>query len=207
MTTIEQLIGEFIDAWNAGRRPDVLAYLARAAPADRDELARQLETWLELAPTPAYDETTRAQIAAEPALLAAFAAAEALRTPLAARLPPLRERAGLAVPDVAQRLTRLVGIDDERRTEEYLERLENDAFDERRLSRRLIVALATILGVNVEQLVPAPVPIGQTFFRAEADPEQWVAESLELLSELALEAAPDQPMDELDRLFLGGPDA
>ncbi len=30
MTRIEQLIGEFIDDWNAGRRPDVLAQFSAA---------------------------------------------------------------------------------------------------------------------------------------------------------------------------------
>ena len=35
MTTIELLLGEFIDAWNAGRRPDVDEYLERAAGTDQ----------------------------------------------------------------------------------------------------------------------------------------------------------------------------
>jgi len=209
MTTIEQLVGEFIDDWNAGRRPDVLAFLERAAPADRDALASQLETWLELAPTPAYDETTRQSIAREPALLAALDAAAALRAPLAERLPTLRDRAGLAIRDVAARLTQLFNLDDQQRTVAYLEQIERDELDERRLSRRLLDALAAILGADADQLTPGPAALagGQAFFRAEEDADVWIAEDIDVLSRAALSPAPATPMDALDRLFLGGPDA
>lgn len=209
MTTIEQLVGQFIDDWNAGRRPDVLAFLERAAPQDRDALASQLETWLELAPTPAYDEPTRQSIASEPVLLAALDAATALRAPLAERLPTLRDRAGLAIREVAARLTQLFDLDDERRTVAYLEQIERDELDERRLSRRLLDALAAILGADADQLTPGPAALagGQAFFRVEEDADAWIAEDIDVLSRAALAPAPATPMDELDRLFLGGPGA
>jgi transcriptional regulator with XRE-family HTH domain len=209
MTSIEQLVGEFIDDWNAGRRPDVFAFLERAAPEDQDALASQLEAWLELAPTPAYDEATRQSIANEPALLAALDTAAALRAPLAERLPTLRERAGLAIRDVAVRLTQLFELGDEQRTVAYLEQIERDELDERRLSRRLLDALAAILGADADQLTPGPAALagGQAFFRAEEDADVWIAEDIDVLSRAALSPAPATPMDELDRLFLGGPDA
>jgi len=209
MTTIEQLVGQFIDDWNAGRRPDVLAFLERAAPQDRNALDSQLETWLELAPTPAYDEPTRQSIASEPALLTALDAAAALRAPLAERLPTLRDRAGLAIRDVAARLTQLFDLDDELRTVAYLEQIERGELDERRLSRRLLDALAAILGADADQLTPGPAALagGQAFFRAEEDADAWVAEHIDVLSRAAFAPAPATPMDDLDRLFLGGPGA
>lgn len=209
MTSIEQLVGEFIDDWNAGRRPDVLAFLERAAPEERDELAKQLETWLELAPTPAYDDTTRQAIASEPTLLSALDAAAALRAPLAERLPPLRERAGLAIRDVAIRLAQLFDLGDEQRTADYLDQIERDELDERRLSRRLLDALAAILGTDADQLAPGPAALagGQAFFRAEEDADVWIAEDIDVLSRAALSPAPTAPMDDVDRLFIGGPDA
>lgn len=209
MTSIEQLIGEFIDDWNAGRRPDVLAFLERAAPEDREELATQLETWLEIAPTPAYDEATRLAIASEPALRSALDAAAAVRAPLAERLPPLRKRAGLSVRDVAARLTHLFDLVDEERTAAYLEQIERDELDERRLSRRLLDALAAIFGADADQLAPGPAALagGQAFFRAEEDADIWIAEDIDVLSRAALSPAPAAPMDDVDRLFLGGPDA
>lgn len=210
MTTMKQLLGEFIDAWNAGRRPDVGAYIDRAPEAERDELAAQLATWLQVAPTPDYDEATRAAIREEPALRAALAAAAEIRSPLAVRLPSLRARAGLAVRDVAQRLVSIFELHDEARAAEYLERIERDELDSSRLSRRLLDALAAILGADRELLAPGPPAFaaGQAFFRADEDADKWIAEDIDVLSRAAFAPAPaDSPMDELDRLFLGGPDA
>lgn len=208
MTTVEQILGEFIDAWGAGRRPDVDAYLDRAPPARRDELAAQLATWLELAPTPAYDDATRAAISREPTLAAALDAAAGMRSPLSERLPALRQRAGLAVADVARRLVAIFGLGEEERAADYLDRIESGELDPRRLSRRLLDALAAILRADRDQLAPgAPVlAAGQAYFRAEEDAGEWIAEDIDALSRAALAPAPS-PMDALDRLFLGGPDA
>jgi transcriptional regulator with XRE-family HTH domain len=211
MTAIEQILGEFVDAWNAGRRPDVGAYLERAPEDERDELAAQLSTWLEVAPTPSYDEPTRAAITAEPALRAAMDTAAAMRSPLSARLPTLRERAGLAVRDVAQRIVAIFDLDDEQRAVGYLEQIERDELDTSRLSRRMLDALAAILGADRDQLAPGPPAFAaapQAFFRAEENADRWIAQDIDALSRAALAPAPGaRPMDELDRLFLGGPDA
>jgi transcriptional regulator with XRE-family HTH domain len=208
MSTPEQILGEFIDAWKAGERPDVDAYLARARKADRDELATQLGTWLEIAPTPRYDEATRAAIAKEPALRAALDAAAAQRSPLSERLPTLRRRAGLRVRDVARRLVAVFDLDDERRAARYLKQVERGELDAGRLSDRLLDALAAILGADRDELAPGPPALaaGQAFFRADENADQWIAEDIDALSRAALARAPE-PMDELDRLFLGGPSA
>jgi transcriptional regulator with XRE-family HTH domain len=209
MTAVEQILGEFVDAWKAGRRPDLTEYLARAPEAERDELAGLLAAWLEIAPTPAYDAPAREAIAREPALRSALDAAAWAREPLAARLAALRERAGLAVGDVARRLVAVFGLQgEEQRTAGYLQALERDELDASRASRRLLDALAAILGADRGELVAAPVApaAGQAFFRAQDDAARWVAEDIDALSRAAVAAAP-APMDELDRLFLGGPDA
>ena len=210
MTSIQQILGEFIDAWNAGRRPDVGAYLRRAPEAERDELAEQLATWLQIAPTPDYDDATRAAICEEPALRAALEAAADIRSPLAVRLPRLRARSGLAVRDVARRLVAIFDVADEQRAARYLEQVERDELDPSRLSRRLLDALAAILGADRDQLAPGPPDFaaGQAFFRADDDADRWIAEDIDVLSRAALAPAPAaRPMDELDRLFLGGPEA
>jgi transcriptional regulator with XRE-family HTH domain len=208
MTTIEQILGEFIDAWNAGLRPDVDAYLQRVPGAERDELAAQLATWLEIAPTPNYDEATRTAIRNEPVLRAALDAAAEMRSPLSARLPTLRERAGLAVRDVAHRLVAIFQLDDEARAGAYLEQIERDELDASRVSLRLLDALAAILDVDRDQLAPGPTALasGQAFFRSDEDADVWLADDIDALSRAALAPAPaSRPMDELDRLFLGGP--
>ncbi len=67
MSTYDQVLSDFMDAWNAGRRPRVREYLARLPDGpEREELADQITDWLEVAPTPEYDADTRASIAREP---------------------------------------------------------------------------------------------------------------------------------------------
>lgn len=208
MSAIEQLLGEFVDAWNAGQRPQVDAYLNRAAPEEQDELAEQLATWLQIAPTPHYDEQTIAEMAQNPALVAAIAKGELLQTPLAERVLTFRERAGLALQDVATRLVEAFTLPDLARTEQYVTELEAGEFDERRVSQRLLDGLASILGVDADALTPSATAGGQAFFRADEDADLSVVASLEVLSEAAFAPAPaDAPLDELDRLFRGGPGA
>jgi len=66
MSTSERVLSDFIDAWNAGRRPRVGDYLQRVPGDQRDELAEQITTWLELVPPPAYSEQARGAIRSEP---------------------------------------------------------------------------------------------------------------------------------------------
>jgi transcriptional regulator with XRE-family HTH domain len=204
VSDVERVLGEFADAWTAGRRPDVDDYLARVPETERDELADRIGTWLEFAPTPAYDAPALAAIAREPVLRAALAAAEAERAPIAARLLALRERAGLAIGDVAKRLVALFGLEDEERAARHLANLERGALGPDRLSNRLLDALQAILGA---ELSPGPpvAPPAYAFFRSDDRAPEWIAEEIDALSRAALSAAPE-PMDELDRLFLGGPD-
>lgn len=213
MTSIDQILGEFIDAWKAGERPEVDDYLQRVPEPDRDELAEQLLSWLSVAPTPAYDEATRAQIAAEPAVLAAVDALDAVVLPLPERVATLRSRAGLAITDVASRVAAAFGLGgQEARTQAYLEQLEDDELDTSRLSRRVRDALASILGADPDLLAPSPVwsvgpaQASPAMWRADEAPDAEVAEAFEQFAAAAMTPAPE-PMDELDRLFLGGPNA
>jgi transcriptional regulator with XRE-family HTH domain len=210
MTAIDNILGEFIDAWKAGRRPDVDDYLSRAREEERDELA-MLAAWLEIASTPEFDEATRAAIAEEPQLRTALEAAALQRTLLSERLPTLRASAGLAVRDVASRLVAAFGLEgDEDRAADYLNRIEHEELDPRRLSRRLLDALAAILGADRDHLSIGPAASaaapGQALFRVDDAVEERFEEDIDALSRAALTPAPE-PMDDLDRLFLGGPSA
>ncbi len=210
-TTIDQALGEFIDAWKAGQRPNPDDYLMRVREEDRDELARGLRSWLEIAPTPAYDEATRARIAAEPVLMAAIAAGELDDLPVAERVATLRERAGLAVRDVAARVVERFTLGEreaEDRAAAYLEQLERDELDASRLSRRLLRGLAEILGARPDALAGswAPAaPTGVLHQRSEEHAGDAFVGEIGALSQAAMAPAP-APMDEVDRLFLGGPE-
>jgi transcriptional regulator with XRE-family HTH domain len=212
MSDADRLLSEFIDAWNAGRRPRIDDYLARADAGERDILADALDRWLTFAPTPAYDDATRAAIRREPALRAAAAAVRRESGLWPEVLPSLRERAGMRLRDLAARVTGTFGLaGEEARAEAYLERMERGELDPQRVSRRLLDALAAALGVSGAELrragglrLSASAPAA--LFRAEEDAAASFEEDLDALSRAALTPAP-APMDELDRLFCGGPDA
>ena len=216
MSTTDRVLGEFIDAWNAGRRPRVGEYLARVPEgAERDELADQIGTWLELAPVPEHDAATRAEIRAEPVVRQVVDAVGADAGLWPEVMPQLRARAGLSVGDLAARLVERFGLgrDGERRTAEYLVRMERGDLEAARVSRRLLDALGDLLGASGRTLADAgrlggamgPAAAGGTLFRAGEETADWVARDIEALSRAAMTPAPPE-MDEVDRLFTGGPD-
>lgn len=204
MSTTEQILGEFIDAWNAGRRPRVRDYLARVSDAtQRDELADQLSVWLEVAPTPGFDAATRAEIRAEPVVRDVLRGSSLLVT--------LRERRGWSVPQLAERLVARFGLtrEDTGRAAGYVTQLERGELDPARLSRRLLDALAELLEAGPGTLFDVSANVrrgaaGAALMRTEARPDAQFLSDLELLSEAALRPA-EPSLDPLDRLFLGGP--
>lgn len=216
MSTTNQILGDFIDAWNAGRRPRVRDYLARApAGTARDELAGRITTWLELAPTPDYDDATRAEIRAEPIVQRVLAAAGEEAGMWPDVIPRLRERAGLSLRELAQRIVERfqLGGGSADRTTDYLGRLERGELEPARVSRRLLDALGEALGASGRTLSEAarlggsfrPAAAGGTLFRSDAGADEQVARDIEALSRAAMRPAP-APLDELDRLFTGGPE-
>ncbi len=206
MSSVEQLYGDFVDAWNSGKRPDVTEYLQQASADERDELAQKLDMWLQIAPTPDYDEATLDAIRSEPVLMAALADAESLEAPLAERVRSFRERAGLSLAAFAGAVADRVKVPADDKLSGYLTQLETGDLDERRLSQRLLDAFADALGVRPGALAPAPAA-GQSFFRADEDADLEIAASLTALTEAAFAPEPGAEMDEVDRLFLGGPGA
>lgn len=209
MSTIDQVLGEFVDAWNTGRRPRVDDYLARVPAPERDALADALMDWLAVAPAPAYSEEARAAIRAEPAVAGLLAASGAGLWPSV--LPRLRARAGLAVRDLAERLVAAFGLGgQEQRAAGYLERMERGELDAARVSRRLLDVLGATLGVSGQELAEAgdlgrglPPPAAA----AAAAPMRLRARAVAADFGAVAGAAEQPPPDELDRLFTGGRDA
>ena len=216
MSTPEKVLSDFIDAWNAGRRPRVHEYLEQVPSGpQRDELADQLSAWLEIAPTPAYSADARAAIRAEPVVQEVLATVGEDAGLWPVLLPRLRARAGLGVREVAAALLDRLGVGsaNEERAADYLQRMERGQLRPEGVSRRLLDALGDLLGVSGSSLADAgaggalrPAAAGGTLFRADEDAGRWLAEDIEVLSQAAMAPAP-APMDELDRLFCGGPDA
>lgn len=212
-TPREQLLSEFIDAWNAGRRPDVDDYLARVAESEQGELAEELMTFLSFAPTPSYSDATLAKIRSEPAVAEALAATSQEPGLLPGLLARLRQRFAMSTDEVAGALVGELGLAEAQKpkTAGYLERLEHGTLEPARVSRRVFDALGRVFripGGELEgaadsarwsALTPAPAPV----FRAEHDVAAEASEHLEVLAD-ALAAPGGADRDEVDDLFLGG---
>lgn len=212
----EALLSEFIDAWNAGERPSVRAFLRRVPDGSaRDQLATEIEAWLEVAPTPGYSDAARRAIRAEPVVQRVFAAADDGAGLWPIVVPQLRERARLSLPELAARVAQRFRLSpgDEARTAEYLRQLEDGRLEPTRVSRRLLDALGELLGTGSGTLADAGgfgrglrPAVGGALFRTEDVDTDRVAADLAVLAEAAMAPAPDRALDEVDRLFLGGPE-
>jgi Helix-turn-helix domain len=205
----DRVLSDFIDAWNAGRRPDVDEHLARVDAAQRDELAGDIAAFVAFAPTPDYDDAALAAIRAEPAVAAAAAAARSAGGLWPALLPRLRERAALSTAQLAAAVVAALGLpaDREPKTRGYLERLEAGALEPRGLSGRVLDALARLLGVPRDDLeaagafgAPAAAP---ALFRAEGPAAEALRDELDVIAD-ALAAPAGGDWDEVDELFRGG---
>ena len=209
----DRILSEFIDAWNAGERPDVDDYLARAPAEERGELADQLVSFLSVAPTPAYSDAALAAIRADPIVAEVLAAPEQRGGLLPMLLSTLRERFGVTTPQLAGELVRELDLPSDRqeKTASYLDRLERGELEPTRVSRRVFDALARLFRVPRAELEGAgdlggfgpPAMAAGAVFRAEEDAAEAVAPHLELLAE-ALAAPGSEDRDVVDDLFLGG---
>ena len=211
---LDRALSEFIDAWNAGERPDVDEYIARV-PEDRQaELADELISFLSFAPTPTYSEAALEAIRAEPIVAEVLAAPDERGGLLPKLLSTVRERFGVTTPQLAGELVRMLGLPSDRqeKTASYLDRLERGQLEPARVSRRVFDALGRLFGVPSEQLEGAGDIGGWSaraamasgpVFRAEDEAAHAVAPHLELLAD-ALAAPGSQERDEVDDLFLGG---
>src|SRR3954449_299633 len=124
VTTVrEQVLSEFIDAWNAGKRPDVDEYIARVPEEEQDALSEELLSFLRFAPTPAYSDDALAEIQEEPALIEALGASANKTGLLPDLLRRLRERIGMSTDQVASELVGELGLGENRtpKTAGYLE--------------------------------------------------------------------------------------
>ena len=205
----DRILGEFVDAWNAGRRPDVDEYLARAGDADREQLAADLVAFLAFAPTPEYDDAALAAIRSEPVVAGVAGAARERGGLWPALLPRLRARASLSTGQLAAALVRTLGLpaDREAKTRGYLERLEAGGLDPRGLSGRLLDGLAPLLGVPRAELEGAgafgAAPAPATLFRAASAPARQMRADLDVIAD-ALAGPAGTDWDEVDELFRGG---
>jgi hypothetical protein len=208
----DKILSEFMDAWNAGRRPDVDEYLARAPDAERSALAEDIAAWLTWAPTPAYDAETLAQVRSEPIVAEVVAAGVGRAGLWPSLLPRLRARASVSVGELAGVVSSLLGLGGrEERVASYLDRMEQGELDPAGVSSRVVDALARALGVPRDDIAGAGAFGGggvatAALYRSSGDEPgagDDVGEHLDVLAR-AMTAPSPEPWDEVDELFLGG---
>ena len=204
----ETLLSEFIDAWTSGARPDADAYLARAQPADREVLEREIQTFLLHAPTPRYSDDARAAIRDEP-LTRAISQMPGELGLWPTLLPSLRKRARLRRDELVVKLAEALGVSaSERKVARYYHEMEAGTIDPQGVSTRVLGALASLLGVSKRDLEEAGMFRG--FSRSgprAAFGRTYDVASGELQAMPAAMASPgtEEPAwDEVDELFLGG---
>ncbi len=211
-TDRDRILSEFIDDWNAGRRPDVDDYLARVPEGERDELADQLMSFLTFAPTPEYSDEALKAIRAEPIVAEALSASEGRAGVLPSLLVRLRARVGLSNAEVASSLVQSLELGEERapKTAAYLQRLEEGDLEPSRVSLRVFDALARLFGVPRSELEGAgdlggwAAPAAPAAaFRASDEAADAAAPHLDLLAK-GLTTPGEAARDEVDDLFLGG---
>lgn len=208
MGEIERLLSEFIDAWNAGRRPRVEEYLDRATADEQAELAAQIEAFLDIAPTPDYSPETLEELMREPAVMATVEALQGRAGLWPSLLPRLRRRAKLRRDEVVEGIVERLGIQgQEEKAAQYVHELEAGTLETAGVSRRVIEALAGVLGASAEELERAADFRGfgtsgaaPAYLRGAAD---HLAASRVRGDRDELAPAPDE-WDEVDRLFRGG---
>ena len=211
MTSIrEQVLSEFVDAWNAGERPDVDEYIARVPAEEQGALGEELATFLTFAPTPEYSDAALTAIRAD---IAEATVADSEAGLFGSLLARLRGRIGLSTADVAGELVGELGLraNQAAKTAGYLERLEAGSLEPARVSRRVFEALGRLFRVPGGELEGAAdrsgwslaPPAAAPVFRADEDAAAAAGRHLEVLAD-ALAAPGGGARDEVDELFLGG---
>jgi hypothetical protein len=211
-TVREQVLSEFIDAWNAGKRPDVDEYIARVPADEQAALSEELLSFLSFAPTPSYSDEAMAAIDAEPEVIETLRTSTEKSSLLPDLLIRLRERVGMSRDQVAGQLVGELGLADDRTAKAagYLARLEEGKLEPARVSRRVFDALGRVFRLTGSELegaadaggwtpITAPAPV----FRARKDAVDTTGRHLEVIAD-ALAAPGGEPRDEVDELFLGG---
>ena len=206
MSDVSSLLARFVDDWHAGRRPLVEeALAATSGEKERHELASMLATFLEHAPTPAYDEQALEDLMHQPAVAAAAETLTGARMSWPARVGERRRRLGLSLNSLARTVLAEAGVKgDEERAARYLNELERGTRDATEFSPRLIEVLGRSLKLRPEVLSPAPA--SGALYRKDQSVSPGTELRLEAFADALASPPPsdgERPRDPVDELFFG----
>ena len=214
MADIDRLIEEFAADWEAGRRTDVGSFLERVDSGQRQELAAALDSYLMTAPTRRWDPEAFEGSLAQRASDRVYESVAGVSGAWPELLPRLRNQARIKRRELVERLTDALGFSGEpqvAKVGDYYNRMEHGRLEAAGVSRRVIEALAAILGTDADGIAAAgarrsDAPAdGDVAFARKAFPDAELAHArLHASMDMEAPAPADAGRDEIDALFLDG---
>jgi len=161
MTSVEALLGEYIGEHQRGGEADPAAYLNRADPPDRAELAALIDSYLSRAPRTPLAERGNVDPRREATLEAVSRSIGGASGLWPALLPRLRDRAGLKRRELVERLAGALGVGgNEAKVGLYYHEMELGTLPADGVSDKVLEALAKLVGSTAGELRAAGAALG-----------------------------------------------
>jgi hypothetical protein len=209
MTEVERLFDEYVREHRSGGEADPTAFLTRASPGERRELAALIDSYLTRSPREDFDAARFRGSSAERTVdeLERVLGGQAGLWP--ALLPRLRDRAGLKRSRLVEQLAAALGVANKTgKVGDYYHQMEQGTLPAAGVSTRVLETLARLVGESAEALReageqrgegPAPAAPQAAFAR------RTYAEAADAPSPgRAAPAETQAEWDEVDQLFRGG---
>jgi hypothetical protein len=209
VTDVDRLFAAYLAEHQAGGEADPRAYLSRAAPEQRPELAAMTDAYLARAPRQPLDQAAFAGSSAERTVDELERAIAGLAGVWPAVLPRLRDRAGLKGSTLVERLAAALGVGGRLdKVAGYYPEMEHGLLPADGVSDRVLDALGQIVGETAQTLREAGralTPPGQAPAAGTAAAFARRAHALTAAAPMpGAPPAPDGELDEVDQLFRGG---
>jgi len=214
MADLKQLLAEFAADYEAGRSADPAAFLDRADPGQRQELAALLDSYLMTAPDRRWDPQAFEGSLAQLAVDRVYDSVAGVSGSWPELLPQLRNRARIKRRALVEQLAAALGFESEpevAKIGDYYNRMEHGRLPAAGVSARVIEALAAILDVGPERIRAAGSHGGgageaTAAFARTSFPNVELADA-EIAGDRAeepVEPSPPAGRDEIDALFMNG---
>jgi hypothetical protein len=206
MTSVETLLGEYMEEHRAGGAADPVEFLERAAPGERRELAALIDGYLARAPRTPLAQQPAPDPRAEATIEALSRSIGGASGTWPALLPRLRERAGLKRRELVAGLASALGVSGRLpKVERYYHEMELGVLPSSGVSDRVLEALAKLVGTTAAELRDAGAALGEGI---AGGPEVSLFARTAMLQDAAPEAIAGsadaaEERDEVDELFLG----
>jgi hypothetical protein len=156
VSDVERLLADYIAEHRAGGEADPGAYLSRASPAERGELAALIDAYLARAPREPFDQARFAGSTTERTVDELERAISGQAGLWPALLPRLRDRAGLKRSALVEQLAAALGVSDRReKVAGYYHEMEQGLLPAAGVSDRVLEALGRIVGESAHTLKDA----------------------------------------------------